>query len=37
MSVRIAIYGADIESDEYQAAVKLKPIISKSLRLEVVG
>lgn len=37
MSVSISIYGADIESDEYQAAVKLKKIISESLGPKVVG
>ena len=37
MSVVVSVYGADKESDEYQAALKLKSIICDSLPTSVVG
>lgn len=37
MSVVISVYGADQESDEYQAALKLKKIINESLPASVIG
>lgn len=37
MGVKIMIHGADIESDEYQAALKLKKIIIDSLKPNVEG
>lgn len=37
MSVRVSIFGAEVESDEYQAAEKLKAIIKESMPDSVAG
>lgn len=37
MSVKITVFGADIDSDEYQAAIKLKKIITESLPQKTEG
>ena len=37
MSVNVLVLGADKESDEYQAAQKMKRIIQESLSSSVVG
>lgn len=37
MSVKVTVYGADKESDEYQAAIKLKEIINNSVPHSVEG
>ena len=37
MSVKISIYGADVESDEYQAAIKLRKIIQEGIEPNTVG
>ena len=37
MSVNILVYGADKESDEYEAAVKMKEVIKNTLPDSVTG